>query len=516
MWSSIPGASSSSSPYSPRPSTPRTGGPSGSYSSSPTLPSSSSPKQVKRVSSTRDPNQRKKQDGSGSTPKITLPLDVWRDTFLDAFPALPTTSQAIVDDWYSSGSWEGPVCDSAYLNPSESEDDDDSAEFAVAAKSKRAEGKGKCNKVSRSKPAGRGGGSLWKHVTTHCKSLDVDAVRAADSRIVHAFLGSICAPHDVLLCGTQFSESLYPRCACHSKAKSSDSLRNALESVGLPDVNVHELDRVIFISEMHNRWFVVFVTSQWVVVYDPAGFYRLELDTVSQFADYVVDAFLADTSKWPDLEVVRTTLETRIISPDNPIDPMRSVVLVCGAIELMVALPTLDELHYPGLEVSLWFLSESIHKDLTHEHYRRFLALAFKDVEDEGMKDDNLTTANPRGNGFKRRPRIDAPKVPFKAKRRIKRKKQFVPAASSVAKHDVSPELAAALRTANNKSMTGSKLGKAILDRVVWTCNAGHLPTDEGCACDFAEYCDDLFSDLGLDRSLLASLGVNSHRSVSN
>lgn len=77
---------------------------------------------------------------------------------------------------------------------------------------------------------------------------------------------------------------------------------------------------------MNNRWFVVLVTPQWVVVYDPAGFSRLEPDTVSQvctcaqrrlthlLADYVADAFLADAVRWPDLDDVPDILETRIIS----------------------------------------------------------------------------------------------------------------------------------------------------------------------------------------------------------
>jgi hypothetical protein len=204
-----------------------------------------------------------------------------------------------VDDWYSAGRWDGPVCDSAYLSPDESEDECEAA-CSVAPKSKgtkgKGAGKGKGKSVPRPRPTRRSGGSLWKHVSTHCKSLDVDAVRTADSRIIHAFLGSICAPRDVLLCGTQFSGALYPRCACHSKAKAGDSLRIALEAVGLPEVsqagdcvgsclpkfNVHELDRVIFVVEIHNRWFVVFVTARWVVLYDPAGFSRLEPDTVFQ------------------------------------------------------------------------------------------------------------------------------------------------------------------------------------------------------------------------------------------
>lgn len=185
---------------------------------------------------------------------------------------------------------------------------------------------------------------------------------------------------------------------------------------------------------------------------------------------------------------------------------MGSAVLVCGAIELMVALPTLDELHYPGLEVSLWFLSESIHKDLTHEHYRRLLTIAFKEVEGQTKKEDKAETAT-----APTRPRVNAPKVPFKAKRRVKRKTPIVQT-GSLAKHEVSPELATALQAAGKKSMRGSKLDKVLLDRVVWTCNSGHLPGDDGCACDFAEYCHDLFAGLGLDRSLLASLGLPTHR----
>ncbi|GMK54289.1 hypothetical protein CspeluHIS016_0108750 [Cutaneotrichosporon spelunceum] len=504
MWNSPRGASTTSSPCWAGPSGPRLSGPSCSPSSPPPYPSSSNSKAVKRASTTSKRRRRTKPGGSESTPDATLPIDVWRGTFLDAFPALPLTSQKIVDDWYSSGRWDGPVCDSAYLTPSESEDDG-GTECSLTHNTTSAKDKSKGKRASRSRSTHRSGGSLWKHVTTHCNSLDIDAVRGADSRIIHAFLGSICTPHDVLLCGTQFSGTLYPRCACHSKAKSSDSLRIAFESVDLLNFNVHELDRVIFIFEMHNRWFVTLVTSQWLVVYDPAGFCRLEPETVSQFADYVADVFLADAVRWPELEVVPTSLETRIISPDIPIDPKGSAVLVCGAIELMIAVPKLDGLHYPGLEVSLWFLSESIHKDLTHEHYHRLLTSAFKEVESQTKQGDNRAATNSQSNGFKGPPRINAPKVPFKAKRRIKRKKLIV-SMNSVPKHEVSPELAAALRAADTKPMRGSKLDKAILDRVVWTCNAGHLPNDDGCTCDFASYCDDLFSDLSLDCPPLAKL----------
>ncbi len=182
---------------------------------------------------------------------------------------------------------------------------------------------------------------------------------------------------------------------------------------------------------------------------------------------------------------------------------MGSAVLVCGAVELMVALPSLDDLHYPGLEVSLWFLSESIHKDLTHDHYRRLLSVAFKEVEGKTKTGDMTASTTLPSSGPKSRPRVDAPKVPFKAKRHVKRKKPVVPA-GSLAKHEVSPELAVALRAANKKSMRGTKLDQVLLDRIVWTCNSGHLPGDDGCACDFAGYCEDLFADLGLDRALLA------------
>lgn len=86
-------------------------------------------------------------------------------------------------------------------------------------------------------------GSFWNQIKTHSNSLDVDAVRAADSHIVHSFLRSLGAPEDVFLFGTKFSGVLFPMCSCHSKAKVADSLKKALEAIGL--VNVSRVESAV-------------------------------------------------------------------------------------------------------------------------------------------------------------------------------------------------------------------------------------------------------------------------------
>lgn len=156
----------------------------------------------------------------------------------------------------------------------------------------------------------------------------------------------------------------------------------------------------------------------------------------------------------------------------------------------MIELPALDTVYLHGLEVSLWFLAESVHKNLTHDRYRRLMAIGFKEAE----ANTKPATANANESSqaavasSKPRPRVDAPKVPFKAKRRTKRKKPPTPA-PPVARHEVSPELAAALRTTNKQPADGPKLDKVLLDRIIWTCKTGQLP---GSMCTCALCCDDI------------------------
>lgn len=157
----------------------------------------------------------------------------------------------------------------------------------------------------------------------------------------------------------------------------------------------------------------------------------------------------------------------------------------------MVELPIIDSVYYPGLEVSLWFLSESIHRKVSHDRYRRLMAIGFKEAEANtkpASKGAAKALSTPGVATSKPRPRIDAPKVPFKAKRRTKRKKVPAPG-QSVARHEVSPELAAALRATEKQPADGPKLEKVLLDRIIWTCKTGQLP---GAMCTCALCCDDI------------------------
>lgn len=167
----------------------------------------------------------------------------------------------------------------------------------------------------------------------------------------------------------------------------------------------------------------------------------------------------------------------------------------------MVALPVIDEIYFPGLEVSLWFLAECIHKNLSHEQYRRLLAIGFKEAESQAKKGGKAEAMSTTDNtAHKPRPRVNAPKVPFKAKRRTKRKKVVAPPPGPVARHEVSPELASALRATEKAAAGGTSLAKVLLDRIIWTCKSGQLP---GFACECAFCCDDLFAGLsGLGGSL--------------
>ncbi|CAK9786299.1 hypothetical protein CC85DRAFT_301834 [Cutaneotrichosporon oleaginosum] len=459
----------------------------GAASSSSAHPSPPKPKLAKNKIKPPHPDKTSAAVQAESLAEPEIPAEMWRQTVLDVLPPLESTSQSIVDRWYSSGVWEGPV----HASLAEREEGD------LCSANPRSEHKddGKTKNDDHTSPSARAitadrDGSLWTDVTAHSHGFDVDSVRAAGSRIIHTFLSTICAPSYVLLCGTRFSNALYPACTCHSKAKADDFLRIALEVIGLPNFNVHELDRVIFVFEMYNRWFVLLFTPQLLVVYDPAGYSRLEPEVVSKLADHVANAFLSDACRWSDRKNVPDSLDTLIIAPDIATDPSGSLVLVCGAVELLVNLRPFNHGNFAGVEVGLWFLSESIHRDLTYEHCNHLLNIALDEVEGKLDKGNHLAGSTSAGlvSKSKARPRLNAPKLPFKAKRRVKRKTPEV-AVSSPSPHWVSPVLASALQSANKKSLPGTKLSKVLYDRIVWTCNSGHLPNGAVCTCDcLAEY----------------------------
>lgn len=154
----------------------------------------------------------------------------------------------------------------------------------------------------------------------------------------------------------------------------------------------------------------------------------------------------------------------------------------------MVALPTVDDVYFQGLEVSLWFLAECIHKDMSHEQYRRHLAIGVKEAERVSSGGGSPESMSNIDTPVGPKPRVNAPKVPFKAKRRTKRKKVVTPD-GPVARHQVSPELAAALRKADKEPAGGIKLDKVLLDRIIWTCKTGQLP---GAMCTCELCCEDL------------------------